>query len=81
MTLPTSSIGLLSVLIQATCHFGPLSPQILLMGTGMVAEMLVLVNQLTWLMAQEDLININHHESFRSYAVIHMFSEISFTAL
>jgi hypothetical protein len=79
MTLPTSpSIGLLSVSIQATGQFGPVPPQILLMGTGMVPE-LVLVKQRTWLMAQ-DLINISQCESFRSYAVIHVFFKISCSA-
>jgi hypothetical protein len=36
-------------------------------GGEMVLEMLVIFNQLTQLMAQEDFINISHRESFRSY--------------
>jgi hypothetical protein len=37
------------------------------MGTEMVPEKLVIFNQLTWLIAQEDLINFSNCESFRSY--------------
>jgi hypothetical protein len=35
-------------------------------GTEMVPEMLVISNQLTRLIAQEDFINVSHCESFRS---------------
>jgi hypothetical protein len=33
----------------------------------MVPEMSVILNQLTWLIAQEDFINVSCHESFTSY--------------
>jgi hypothetical protein len=39
----------------------------LMMGTEIVPETLVIFNQVTWLIAQEDFINVIRHESFRSY--------------
>jgi hypothetical protein len=40
----------------------------LMMGTEMVSETVV-SNDLTWLIAQEDFINISHCESIISYSV------------
>jgi hypothetical protein len=42
----------------------------LLMGTDMVPEILVVFNKLTWLIAQEDFINISRHESIMSYIIL-----------
>jgi hypothetical protein len=44
-----------------------MSHQTLMMGAEMILKMLVIFNQLTQLMAQEDFINFSHRESFRSY--------------
>jgi hypothetical protein len=43
--------------------------QILMMGMELDPETLI-CNQLTWLIAQEDFINVCHHESLRSYTNI-----------
>jgi hypothetical protein len=44
-----------------------MSHQTLMMGTDMVPEILVIFNQLIQLIAPEDFINFNCHESFTSY--------------
>jgi hypothetical protein len=44
-----------------------MSHQTLMMGAEMVIEMLVIFNQLTQVVAQENFINFSHCESFRSY--------------
>jgi hypothetical protein len=40
------------------------SYQTLLMGTHIVPELLIIFNQLIWLIAQEYFINFSDHESF-----------------
>jgi hypothetical protein len=44
-----------------------------MMWTEIVPEMLVIFNQLKWLIAQEDLINFGLCESLRSYTFIRPF--------
>jgi hypothetical protein len=41
--------------------------QILMMGMELVLETSIF-NELTWLIAREDFINVSHHESFKSYS-------------
>jgi hypothetical protein len=36
----------------------------LVMGTEMVPETLVIFNQLAWLIAREEFVDVSHHESF-----------------
>jgi hypothetical protein len=56
-----------------------------MMGTEMAPEMLVVFNKLTWLIAQKDFMDVNHHENiihvyltfFGSYIVRLKYTSIS----
>jgi len=42
---------------------------VLMMGTETVPERVLILNHLTWLIAQEDFTNVSRRESFTSYTI------------